>query len=105
MNTAIRAILSQLLETFQVIHICGKEHLDDSLIGLPGYVQYEYIKKELAQIRLWRRSRQDLYNTYVKIYFLIHYQDWEVIMKRIILTGGGTAGHVTPNIDGGRGKG
>ena len=49
-NTAIRAILSQLLETFQVIHICGKEHLDDSLIGLPGYVQYEYVDKPLKHL-------------------------------------------------------
>lgn len=49
-NTAVRSILPQLLENFQVIHICGKEHLDDSLIGLSGYVQYEYVDKPLKHL-------------------------------------------------------
>ncbi|MDO5415834.1 MAG: undecaprenyldiphospho-muramoylpentapeptide beta-N-acetylglucosaminyltransferase [Lachnospiraceae bacterium] len=49
-NTAVRSILSRLLENFQVIHICGKEHLDDSLIGTPGYVQYEYVDKPLKHL-------------------------------------------------------
>ncbi|MDO4328323.1 MAG: undecaprenyldiphospho-muramoylpentapeptide beta-N-acetylglucosaminyltransferase [Lachnospiraceae bacterium] len=49
-NTAVRSILPRLLETFQVIHICGKEHLDDSLIGTPGYVQYEYVDKPLKHL-------------------------------------------------------
>ena len=49
-NTAVRSILSRILETFQVVHICGKEHLDDSLIGTPGYVQYEYVDKPLKHL-------------------------------------------------------
>lgn len=49
-NTAIRSILPRILKTFQVIHICGKEHLDDSLIGTPGYVQYEYVDKPLKHL-------------------------------------------------------
>ena len=49
-NGAIRSILPKLLEQFQVIHICGKGNLDESLIGTPGYVQYEYIKDELPDL-------------------------------------------------------
>ena len=49
-NTAVRSILPKLLESFQIIHICGKEHLDDSLIGLPGYVQYEYVDAPLKHL-------------------------------------------------------
>ena len=49
-NTAIRNILPKLLEKFQVIHLCGKGNLDSSLEGTTGYVQYEYIKKELADL-------------------------------------------------------
>lgn len=48
-NTAIRSILPQLLDTFQVIHLCGKGHLDEGL-HLPGYVQYEYIGPELKDL-------------------------------------------------------
>ena len=48
-NTAVRNILPRLLETFQVIHLCGKGNLDDSL-RLPGYVQYEYIGAELKDL-------------------------------------------------------
>ena len=49
-NGAVRSILPKLLEQFQMIHICGKGNLDESLIGTPGYVQYEYIKEELPDL-------------------------------------------------------
>ena len=49
-NAAIRNILPQLLKTFQVIHLCGKDKIDESLKNMEGYVQYEYIKQELADL-------------------------------------------------------
>ncbi len=49
-NTAIRQILPDLLADFQVIHLCGKGKLDTTLIGTKGYVQYEYIQEELADL-------------------------------------------------------
>lgn len=49
-NEAVRAILPELLKDFQVIHLCGKDKLDEKLSGTKGYVQYEYIKKELADL-------------------------------------------------------
>ena len=49
-NDAIRKILPKLLEKFQLIHICGKGHLDESLIGTPGYVQYEYVDSPLKHL-------------------------------------------------------
>lgn len=49
-NSAVRGILPELLKTFQVIHLCGADKLDPSLEHTEGYVQYEYIKKELADL-------------------------------------------------------
>ena len=49
-NEAVRAILPSLLEKFDVIHLCGKGKVDASLQGTAGYVQYEYIKKELTDL-------------------------------------------------------
>ncbi len=49
-NDAVRQILPELLKDFQVIHLCGKGKLDEKLEGTKGYVQYEYIKKELADL-------------------------------------------------------
>lgn len=49
-NTAVRSILPRLLEKFQVIHICGKGNLDESLIGTAGYVQYEYVDAPLKHL-------------------------------------------------------
>lgn len=49
-NEAVREILPELLEEYQVIHLCGKDKLDDSLNGLEGYVQFEYIQKELCDL-------------------------------------------------------
>ena len=49
-NEAVRAILPQLLERFQIIHLCGKGKMDESLNGTKGYVQFEYIKEELRDL-------------------------------------------------------
>lgn len=49
-NANIRKILPELLKEFQVIHLCGQGKMDDSLNGTEGYVQYEYIKKELPDL-------------------------------------------------------
>ena len=49
-NEAVRSILPELLEDFQVVHLCGKGKLDENLKDTKGYVQYEYIKKELADL-------------------------------------------------------
>lgn len=49
-NKAIRSILPQLLESFHVIHLCGKGNVDSELNDIPGYVQFEYIKEELADL-------------------------------------------------------
>lgn len=49
-NDAVRRILPQLLEDFQVVHLCGKGKKDDTKDGLKGYVQYEYIESELADL-------------------------------------------------------
>ena len=49
-NEHIRSILPELLKEFQVIHLCGKGKTDESLKGTEGYVQFEYIKKELSDL-------------------------------------------------------
>lgn len=49
-NQAVRAILPELLKDFQVIHLCGKGKVDESLKNLHGYVQFEYIQNELKDI-------------------------------------------------------
>lgn len=49
-NDSIRNVLPTLLETYQVIHLCGKDKTDDNLVNTPGYIQFEYIKKELSDL-------------------------------------------------------
>lgn len=49
-NNAVRKILPELLKDFQVIHLCGKGKIDESLKNQTGYIQYEYIKDELADL-------------------------------------------------------
>lgn len=49
-NHAVRRSLPRILSQFQVIHICGKGNLDESLIGVSGYVQYEYVDKPLRHL-------------------------------------------------------
>lgn len=46
-NTAIRKALDDILKEFNIIHICGKGNVDEKLLDKPGYLQYEYVDKEL----------------------------------------------------------
>ncbi len=49
-NNAVRSLLPRLMEKYQIIHICGKGHLDEALIGRSGYVQYEYVDAPLRHL-------------------------------------------------------
>ena len=49
-NEAVRSVLPALLEKYQVVHLCGKVKLDERYLKTPGYVQFEYIKKELSDL-------------------------------------------------------
>ncbi len=49
-NQAVRDVLPELLKDFQVVHLCGKEKVDNLLLTTPGYKQFEYIKSEMKDI-------------------------------------------------------
>ena len=49
-NDAVRGILPELLKKYQVIHLCGKGKLDSTKTDMEGYIQFEYVKKELADL-------------------------------------------------------
>lgn len=49
-NGAIRALLPKLTDKYDIIHLCGKGNLDESLSDTPGYKQFEYLSVELPDI-------------------------------------------------------
>ena len=49
-NKAVRAALPSLLGDFQIVHLCGKDKVDNLLLNTPGYKQFEYIKAELKDL-------------------------------------------------------
>ena len=49
-NKAVRLAMPSLLERFQVVHLCGKDKLDNLLLNTPGYKQFEYVKAELKDL-------------------------------------------------------
>ncbi|MBQ8662584.1 MAG: undecaprenyldiphospho-muramoylpentapeptide beta-N-acetylglucosaminyltransferase [Eubacterium sp.] len=49
-NETIRRQLPTILQTYDVIHLCGKDHLDPTLNQQNGYLQYEYISQELPDL-------------------------------------------------------
>lgn len=49
-NKAVREALPRLLNDFQVVHLCGKDKIDNLLLNTPGYKQFEYIKSELKDL-------------------------------------------------------
>ena len=49
-NVMIREALPKLLEKFQVVHICGKDKIDNLMLTIPGYKQFEYLKSDLKDV-------------------------------------------------------
>lgn len=49
-NKAVRDALPKLLEDFQIVHLCGKDKMDNLLLNTPGYKQFEYVKAELKDL-------------------------------------------------------
>lgn len=49
-NQAVRDVLPELLKDFQVVHLCGKEKMDNLLLTTPGYKQFEYIRSEMKDL-------------------------------------------------------
>lgn len=50
LNDTIRNILKDILEDMNVVHICGKGNVDNSLVSISGYKQFEYISSELPDV-------------------------------------------------------
>ncbi|MCL2059551.1 MAG: undecaprenyldiphospho-muramoylpentapeptide beta-N-acetylglucosaminyltransferase [Oscillospiraceae bacterium] len=55
LNRIVRSALPELLETWQVAHICGRGGADDGYRDKKGYAQFEFAGPELAH--LYRISR------------------------------------------------
>jgi UDP-N-acetylglucosamine--N-acetylmuramyl-(pentapeptide) pyrophosphoryl-undecaprenol N-acetylglucosamine transferase len=49
-NSLVRDALPTLLEDFQVVHVCGKDKIDNLLLNTRGYKQFEYVKEELKDL-------------------------------------------------------
>ena len=47
-NKVVREALPKLLDSFQVLHLCGPGNADEALEGTAGYVQCEYLDREMA---------------------------------------------------------
>lgn len=49
-NKVVRQALPKLLKDFQIVHICGKDKVDNLLLNTEGYIQFEYVKDELKDL-------------------------------------------------------
>ncbi len=49
-NKALREALPKLLPDYQIVHLCGKDKVDNLLLNTPGYKQFEYVKTELKDL-------------------------------------------------------
>lgn len=50
LNAVIRDNLDMLLKNYQIVHLCGKGNLDESLMKRRGYQQFEYLSSELPDV-------------------------------------------------------
>jgi UDP-N-acetylglucosamine--N-acetylmuramyl-(pentapeptide) pyrophosphoryl-undecaprenol N-acetylglucosamine transferase len=49
-NQVVRDSLDELLESFNVVHICGAGHIHNTLMSYAGYRQYEYLNEQLRHL-------------------------------------------------------
>ena len=50
LNDNVRLVINELVKDFNIVHICGKGNIDESLKNIRGYRQYEYISDELPDV-------------------------------------------------------
>lgn len=50
LNDALRNDLSSVTEKYDVIHLCGKGNINDSLESKHGYIQFEYVTEGLPHL-------------------------------------------------------
>jgi len=49
-NKAIRQNVSKLTDKFNIAHICGKGNTDGKMTYTPGYMQFEYLNEQMADV-------------------------------------------------------
>lgn len=49
-NTVLREALPVLTKDYHVVHICGKNNVDEKLLNFKGYKQFEYVGEELPHL-------------------------------------------------------
>ncbi|ADU29168.1 undecaprenyldiphospho-muramoylpentapeptide beta-N-acetylglucosaminyltransferase [Evansella cellulosilytica] len=49
-NESVRGTLPQLLEKYQIVHLCGKGNKETDLENKKGYKQFEYLNEELSDV-------------------------------------------------------
>ena len=49
-NGAVRDSLGELLKTYNIVHLTGKDKMDNLLLTVDGYKQFEYITDELKDL-------------------------------------------------------
>ncbi len=49
-NDTIRKVIDKLIESYNIVHICGKGNIDKSLESRKSYKQFEYISEELPHV-------------------------------------------------------
>lgn len=50
LNNCLREILPELTKTFDIIHLCGKGNLDETLLDRADYKQFEYVSDGLNDL-------------------------------------------------------
>lgn len=49
-NECVRESLDELTKKYDIVHLCGKDKLDESYTNVKGYKQFEYVSDELSDI-------------------------------------------------------
>lgn len=49
-NDTVRNDIDRLLKSYNIIHLCGKNNLDEKLNNKEGYIQLEYVSEELPDL-------------------------------------------------------
>ena len=49
-NQNVRECLDRLLDRFNIVHLCGKDKVDNMMLDIKGYKQFEYLNDELKDV-------------------------------------------------------